>query len=162
MNDSTSTGTAGRNSRAVTITRVVGHASWWIFVVTALSRVLPESGSRRYADYVEMDASFVGGSTISDGFGEQNALATAAMIAVAVTVIAGVVEAFLSRKWPAGTLTILTPIVGGALVWVAVEARSGDVWHDVFLRPSLVVAMVLLGVAIREVWSRGFAPGARR
>ncbi|MBM7369463.1 hypothetical protein [Gordonia hydrophobica] len=148
--------------------RALGHVCWWIFVVT---RILPENPAtggmpRRYADYLPLTRGDHGWTAYSPlaspGFVDLNILATASLIAFVVTVGAALVEAVLCRRWVPGILTVVAPVVGGAIVAVGSAARYGGVWDGVWLRPALAAGIVLIGVAVREVWARGRAPAAAR
>lgn len=142
----TSTADRTRRSRTEILVRIVGHTAWWVFVVTCMSRDFGPSGPVRYRSYIPLTD--VGSDPFASGFATYNTLTVAALLAISVTVIAAILEAILSRNLLVGVATVLTPIVGAILVWFAVDS----------LRPELAVPLVLLGVAIREVWSRGFAP----
>lgn len=143
--------------------RVVGHVFWWIFVVSELLTERPIVGMpRRYADYVAVDDGWTAYTplTPSDGFVAVNVLSTASLIALVVTVAAAFVEAVACRRWVAGVVTVLAPIIGALIVIVGSAARYSGVWDDVQLRPVLAAGVVLVGVAVREVWARGCAPAA--
>ena len=139
---------------------MVGHVSWWVFVVTALFNRGPMgSGPRRYADYVPVqDRGWTAYTPLtgslhsppSDGFTALNILSTLTVVAAVITVAAAVAEGLLGRRWMTGLLTVGAPLLGGALVLVASHGGFGD-WY-------LLLVAALCGVAIREVWSRAFAP----
>ncbi|GED96430.1 hypothetical protein [Gordonia crocea] len=149
--------------------RIVGHVGWWVFVVACLFRRSVDGGGipRRYADYlpaedfgwtayVPLTDSATG--IPDDGFAALNTLATITVVALAVTVLAALAQAWLGRDWPTGAITVVTPLLGGYAVLVAGHGGVGGhrfSWWILF-------GLALLGVAIREVWSRGFAPSAAR
>lgn len=160
------------------LSHVTGHVSWWVFVV---ARLMSDLGlmvggmPRRYADYTA-DSIFGSGlgqtdygwtayvpltdqptSPPTDYFSTANIIATVTVVAVAVTVIAAVAEAIAAGRWPAGVLTILAPIAGAAIVLTALYARTG-LAGDLQLNLVTVFVLVLLGVMVREVWSRVWAP----
>ncbi|MGV0771775.1 hypothetical protein [Mycobacterium syngnathidarum] len=158
----------------------VGHVSWWVFVIGGLTAEMNSFGlTRRYTDCssesifgVGLGQSDVGWvacepltdqppSPMTDFFSSVNAVASVAAAAVAVTVIAAVVEAFAVSRWPAGVATILTPIFGSALILITLHYR-----HAAAGGPELniiaVFVLVLLGVAVREMWSRVWAPRPQR
>lgn len=172
----------GRRFVTARIAHVTGAVSWWVFVV---ARLMTEMNSaplnfglpRRYAD---SDESIFGvglghkdfGWTayepltghppaLNDGFFIVNVLSTVAVVALAITTIAAVVEAISVARWPAGIVTILAPITGAAIILCALHYGTG---FGGGLKLSLLVvfALVLLGVAIREVWSRVWAPRPTR
>ena len=98
-------------------------------------------------------------SPVNDPFFVANVISTAAVVALAITVIAAVVEAVLGRRWPAGVATILTPVAGAGIILTALYYRS-PFTSGIQLNLLLVLVLVLLGVAVREVWSRVWAPRA--
>jgi hypothetical protein len=100
-------------------------------------------------------------SALNDGFFIVNVIASVAVVALAVTVIAAVVEAVSVARWPAGIATILTPIAGAALILCALYYGTGF-GGGLRLNLLIVFALVLLGIAIREVWSRVWAPRPTR
>nr|WP_212763414.1 hypothetical protein [Gordonia araii] len=146
------------------VTRVVGHVGWWTFVVACLLVRSPSSGQpRRYADYLPVgDSGWTAYVPLTDavagmppdGFAANNALTTVAMLAAVVTVVAAVTEAWLGRDWLTGALTCLTPVIGGFLVAAGADGGIGNHRLDWWV----VLVLVLVGVAVREVWSRGLAP----
>ncbi|VEG15999.1 Uncharacterised protein [Mycolicibacterium phlei] len=153
------------------VARVTGHVLWWVFVVAQLISEMTSFGlPRRYADY---DESIFGvglgqgdsgwapyvlvtdgpPSGLSDPFYNANIIATVAAVALAVTMLAAVVEAVAVRRWRAGVATILTPVVGAGVILSALYYRSGAALNLV-----AVLVLVLFGIGIREVWSRVWAP----
>ncbi|ALG85009.1 hypothetical protein [Gordonia phthalatica] len=152
--------------RATRIARVVGHTAWWLFVVTQVMKDAPAATGlpSRYRAYTPLtDAGWTAYTPLtssSSDFTDVNALATVSIVAILACVVAAVVEAFVDRRWLTGLFTVAAPIVGGALVVVGVESQYGGVWSDIWLRPMLAAGLVLLGVAVREIWARGFAPAA--
>lgn len=160
--------------------RVTGHVGWWVFVV---ARLMSELGltmggglPRRYADY-GADSVFGTGlgqadfgwtayepltdrppSGLSDPFYASNVLATVTVAALAVAVIAALFEAVLGRRWLLGVGTVLAPVIGAVIILTALYERAGYLGSGYLDLPVLVVfALVLLGIAIREVWSRVWA-----
>lgn len=88
-----------------------------------------------------------------------NVLSAITVAALAVTLIAAVVEAVVGRQWLAEVGTVLAPVVGAAIILTALYERAGHLGGGSLALPLLVVfALVLLGVAIREVWSRVLQP----
>lgn len=157
------------------VARVTGDVLWWVFVVARLISEMTSFGlPRRYADY---DESIFGvglgqgdfgwtayepltdqpPSALADPFYSANIIATVAAVALAVSVLAAVVEAVAVRRWLAGLATILTPVVGAGVILAALYYRSG-----VALNLVAVLVLVLFGVGVREVWSRAWAPGLAR
>lgn len=160
--------------RSPTTWRAVGHIAWWIFVVAQLmasgpgfgglpgryAPYLPNSGWTAYTPLTDAGTGWATSGPFTAGFTDANVLATTAAVALLVTIVAAFGEAVTYRSWATGGLTVAAPVIGGALVFVAIAAQRGDIWGGVYLRPMLAALIVLLGVAIREVWSRGFAPAA--
>lgn len=166
---------SGRRFVAARVARIVGDSSWWVFVVARLMAEINSFGiPRRYADYDE--AIFGVGlghsdfgwtayepltdrapSPVTDFFYSVNLVSSVTIVALVVTVIAAVVEAVAVGRWPAGVATILTPVAGAGVILTALYYRSGLAGGP---QPSLaaVFVLVLLGVAIRETWSRVWAP----
>ncbi len=161
---------AGQWHRVAVIAHGVGAVSWWVFV---LARLMVEVNSfgvpRRYvADYAQFSIFGVGLGDTDVGwtayaplgepvvpinpFHDMNVLSGIALTALAVTVIAAVVEAVVVRRWPAALLTVVTPIIGAAIILTALN--YGTYGSSVQLSATVVFMLVLLGVAVREVWSR--------
>ncbi|MCV7192651.1 hypothetical protein [Mycolicibacterium brumae] len=156
--------------------RAIGSASWWVFVVAALmSSLYPFGMPRRYADYDDsifgtgLGSSDFGwtaytpltdgsGWLVGDAFYGANLIVCAGLVALLVTVLAAVVEAIGMRGWPARIMTVLTPVAGATVILVAV--RLTGFGAPIQLNPALAFVVVLIGVAIRELWSRMWAPRA--
>ncbi len=157
------------------VARVTGDVLWWVFVVARLiSEMTPFGLPRRYADY---DESIFGVGLgqgdfgwaaykpltdqpppgLADPFYSANIIATVAAVALAVTLLAAVVEAVAVGRWLAGVATALTPAVGAGVILTALYYRSGAALNLV-----AVLVLVLFGVGVREVWSRAWAPLASR
>ena len=98
---------------------------------------------------------------LSDGFFIVNVIASVAVVALAITTIAAVVEAVSVARWPAGIATILTPVTGAVIILSALYYGTGF-GGGLKLDLLIVFALVLAGVAIREVWSRVWAPRPTR
>lgn len=154
------------SSRATAIARVVGHTAWWAFVITQVMKDASATTGlpNRYRAYLPLtDAGWTAYTPLQSspsGFTDANVLAAVSVAMLLLCVAAAIVEAIISRQWLTGLATVAAPAVGGALVIVGVQAQYGEVWTNVWLRPSLAVGLVLLGVAVREVWARGFTPAA--
>ena len=156
--------------------RVTGDTSWWVFVVGVLIAEIYSFGlPRRYADYEESifgvglgqgDAAWTGyepltdqPSPVIDFFYSANAVASAAALALVLTVIAAVVEAVAVGRWPVGVASILAPVAGAGIILATLRYRHGV---DLWLNLTAVFALVLVGVAVREVGVRGWAPRPQR
>lgn len=143
---------------------------WWVFVVAALFA----GGITWWMEHVAVDASFVGGGphgwtayTPTTDLGYVDLIGSSApewwqdpavyaFAAFVVVVISAIVDALAARRLLAGIITVLTPFV--ALV-LFVIATPGAI-DGVFLRSTVAMVLVLVGVAIREVWMRAGAPRA--
>lgn len=185
MTGSTDTALMDRLRRMLAA-RVTGHVSWWVFVV---ARLMSELGltlggglPRRYADYGEGSIFGTGlghgdfgwtayepltdrpPSGLSDPLHAANIIATVSVAALAVTVIAALVEAILGRRWLLGAGTVIAPVTGAAIILTALYERAGYLGGGHLDLPVLMVfVLVLLGVATREVWSRVILPrGVRK
>lgn len=173
----------GRRFVTARIAHVTGAVSWWVFVV---ARLMTEMNSaawnsglpRRYADY---DDSIFGvglghndfgwtayepltnhpPSPLNDVFFLANVMASVTVVALAITAIAAVVEAVSVARWPAGIATILTPVTGAAIILSALYYGTGF-GSGLQLNLLIVFALVLVGIAVREVWSRVWAPRPTR
>lgn len=127
---------------------VTGHACWWIFVVATLWPETTRYGwtagadmPRRYADYVP-----------SDGF----CMATpVAGLAFLVLIIAAAVEAASVGRLVPGLVTVGVPFLAAIVIWSVAPGGCGG-HTDTALFPAM--AIVLLAIAVREVWARAFAP----
>ncbi|GAA2421596.1 hypothetical protein ACFP2H_18810 [Mycolicibacterium llatzerense] len=100
-------------------------------------------------------------SPLNDVFFIANVIASVAVVALAIAAIAATVEATTVARWPAGIATILTPITGAVIILSALHygTRFGGGFQ---LNLVIVFVLVLVGIAIREVWSRVWAPRPTR
>ncbi|GAA3967592.1 hypothetical protein [Gordonia caeni] len=133
--------------------RVLGDVGWWTFLVASLLGIAGIEGGmpRRYAEYLPSgDTGWTAYTPLlDDTFVEHNILATTALVGLVVTVLAAVAEAVLTRRWTMGIAGVAAAAAGCALVFLAAY------WADpgtgtVQLRPSLVLVVCLIGVAVRE------------
>ncbi|OBB10314.1 hypothetical protein A5761_28020 [Mycolicibacterium setense] len=158
----------GKRFTTARVARATGATSWWVFVVARLMAEMNSFGlPRRYADYGSesifgvglghSDSGWTAYEPLTDFFYSVNLVSSVAVFSLAVTVIAAVVEAVAVGRWSAGVATILTPIAGAGIILTALYYRSGFA-DGLQLNLTVVFALVLLGVAIREVWSRAWAP----
>ncbi|MCV7191846.1 hypothetical protein [Mycolicibacterium brumae] len=131
-----------------------------MFVVALLMARIPfVTMPRRYADYVDADANTWSENLLiadSDpGLGADGWFAVMALAGLAVTLVAAVAESVLARRWAFGVANVVVPVVAAAVFLLA--GRRMD-WAPEPWSPLQVFALFMTGVAIREVWSRGFAP----
>ncbi len=154
----------GRRQRTVRTARVIASASWWVFVVARLLAEVDIGGTgglpRRYADVGGNGPGSIGQFDIALSV---NAVSIVTVIALAVTVIAAMVEAAGYRRWRSGALTVLAPIIGAAVILIALYERAGHPAGGRWGLPAIaVLALVLLGVAVREGRTRRWAPHPTR
>ena len=148
--------------------RITGHVMWWVFAVAALFA----GGITWWMEYVAFDASFVDGGlygwtvyTPITGAGYVDLIGSSApewwqdpavyaLAAFVLVVVAAIVDAFAARRLIAGIVTVVAPFAALALF---VLATPGGI-DGVFLHPTVSLVLVLVGVAVREVWMRAGAP----
>lgn len=133
--------------------RVLGDAAWWTFLVASLLGIAGIEGGmpRRYAEYLPSgDTGWTAYTPLADDpIVEHNILATTALVGLVVTVLAAVAEGALTRRWTTG-IAVAVAAVSGCLL-VLLSAYWADPGTGTFqLRPSLVLAVCLIGVAVRE------------
>lgn len=127
---------------------VTGHACWWVFVVATLWPGTTRLGwtsdgemPRRYADYLP-----------SEGFCVTSPIAAVAFLTL---IIAAAVEAVAVGRLIPGLITVGTPLLAAILIWSVIPGACGG-GSNLAVFPALLV--VLLAIAIREIWARAFAP----
>ncbi|WP_439028884.1 hypothetical protein [Gordonia terrae] len=154
--------------------RIVGHVMWWVFVVSALFA----GGITWWRVHESVGASFgggLGGWTIytpylpvtGTGYVDlafspgpewwQNP-AVYALAAFVLVVVAAIVDAFASRRLVVGIITVVTPF---AALTLFVLATPGAI-DGVYLHSTVSLTLVLVGVAIRELWMRAGVPPSSR
>lgn len=151
--------------------RLTGHVMWWVFVVSALFA----GGITWWGTYSTIGAAFAEGqagwtaytpttgAVYVDLIGGSPGIHTwwqnpgfYALVAFVVVVGAALVDAVAARRLVAGIVTVVVPFVALGLF---VLATPGTI-DGVELRSILSMALVLAGVAVREVWMRAGAPRA--
>ena len=141
----------------LTWVRVLGDVGWWTFLVASLLGIADVGGGmpRRYADYLGSgDTGWTAYTPLlDDPIVEHNILATTALIGLGVTLLAAVAEGALTRRWTAGIAVVAAAAVGCVLVFLAAYWADPGV-GTVQLRPSLVLVVCLIGVAVREAGIR--------
>lgn len=152
------------------LARIAGHSAWWVFVVSALF-----AGGVTWAG---SDRSFIGvgfsprrsasytsdGDVFSDFYGYASSSYDRwtdpelwSVVAFVVVLIAAVVEAVSVRQVVPGIVTVLAPCVAFGLLVLATPGVLETVGFDTMT----AMGMVLVAVAVREVWARRFAPRLR-
>ncbi|QIS21362.1 hypothetical protein [Nocardia terpenica] len=138
---------------------ITGHVFWWVFIVAVMlaggitwfSADKPTDFGwtaytpltdlpRRYVDYLP-----------SDGFDQMGPLS---LIAFCLLVLAALVEAVAVRRPLAGIITVAVPFVAAALIWCALPRGH---WNF-YIKPIVALPIILVAVAIRELWERQLAP----
>ena len=153
------------------VARLAGHAAWWVFVVATLFAggitwlgndheyqhppfllrsdewmvysTVPES-SQATAEYVDVAVA------LPYEWWRDGELLSAAMFVLVM--IAAVVEAAAARRLWRGLITVGAPCV--ALGLLVIATPDTDVESDM----TAALVLVLVAVAVREVWARCFAP----
>ena len=158
--------------RAFPLALITGHVAWWVFVVVTLfaggitwtgaSEYLgPTSGtgwSGNRQAYSEITApvaiaNFTGASSFEHDPWTQ--LEVLSVTAFAVVLLAAVIEAIASRQVVPGIVTVAAPCVAFGLL---LSATPG-VLDSIQFGTMQTLGVVLVAVAVREVWARRFAPG---
>ncbi|GAB4585547.1 hypothetical protein Ntsu_33790 [Nocardia sp. IFM 10818] len=99
---------------------------------------------RRYADYLP-----------SNGF---DAMGAVSLTAFCLLVLAAIAAAVTAGRLAAGIVTVAVPFAAGALIWLALPRG-----HSGFsLQPVATLVVILMAVAIREVWEWRLARTAAR
>lgn len=138
------------------VSRVVGHAAWWVFVLSiVLQRVMVTRVTYEGA-YEPVFGTGLGssGSWARRSywwFESLDALVVISLLALVLVVAAAAVESVSLRGWSTKLANVAVPLVAAA--WI--------VWVNEFLVTAisvyLVLLLMLLGVALREVWARYYA-----
>jgi len=142
--------------QVVSAARITGNVAWWVFVVAVLvNRGLSPQGwdygwtaytpltdgtPRRYADYVPCDPTV-------------QLVGAVAWVAFGVEVVAAIVELVIVRRWTA-VVSVVIPFASLGLIAYA----FGELDRTIIWSPAAVLFLVLVAVAIRQVWMRRFAP----
>jgi hypothetical protein len=157
--------------RVFSLARSVGHGAWWIFVVATLfAGGITWTGVSRYGNYIGATsfteeygwtaytgltdspvgiANFAGSSY--DPWSDPELWSA---IAFGAVLVAAVVEAISARDVVPGIVTVAAPCVGLGLLLVV----TPGVLDSVQLGTMTTIGVVLVAVAVREVWARRFAP----
>lgn len=121
--------------------RRCAQAGWWAFVVAVTVNIgaVGSTGPVRYAELTAEPAS---------GFADHNLLAAVAVAGLVITVVGTIVQYGLPRCWGAAGVATVGTLLGASVIYLA--AGLADPWSgSVVLRPSLVFALILTGVALR-------------
>ena len=162
------------SERVFPIARATGHIAWWIFVVTTLfAGGISWAGVGNRLDDGFLDASFTARSSGWTAYtpltdtpvGIANFSASPpydrwtdpefwSIVAFSVVLIAAVIEAISVRRTLPGVVTIAAPCVALGLLLLATPGTLDRVEFDTMT----AMAVVLVAIAVREVWARRFAP----
>ena len=157
--------------RALSLARNTGHTAWWVFVVATLfaggitwtsvstygnyigvTSFTQQTGWTAYTPMTDSSIDFVDFDSSSyDPWTELELLSAAAFF---VVLVAAVVEALSARQMVPGIVTVAAPCVAFGMLLLATPGGVGTVEFDA----TVTVAVVLIAVAVREVWARRFAP----
>ncbi|MGY3556539.1 MULTISPECIES: hypothetical protein [Actinomycetes] len=161
--------------RVFSLARITGHSVWWVFmVVTLFAGGITWTGASSYGyGYFLGATSFAGWSgdwtantpiqapvAITDFAASSSyqdpwtQLEVWSVVTFVVVLIAAVVEAIAVRQVVPGIVTVAAPCVAFGLLLLA----TPGVLDSVEFSTMLTVAVVLVAVAVREIWARGFAP----
>lgn len=153
--------------RAISPARILGHCAWWIFVVATLfAGGITWTGVDRYVPFVPVlhgagwidipstDAPVAivdfAGTAYDPGVDPE----IVSVVAFVVVLIAATVEAISVRQVLPGMATVAAPCVALGLLLLA----TPGVLQSVSLDTLATMGIVLIAVAVREVWARRFAP----
>ena len=156
--------------------RPVGHVGWWTFVVATLyaggvywwgsrqgigapmmhngswSVYVPLTSGAGYED-IPADTFSFWRATSTDNW---HAPSTCALIAFVVVVLAATIEALTARRVGPGIVTVAVPFISLGLFVLA----TPDTFDGIRLKWELAMSITLVGIAIREVWTRFLLPRA--
>jgi hypothetical protein len=154
-------------NRVFSVAHVTGHVAWWIFVVATLfAGGITWTGVGRYVPYIPLprgsgwidipltDSPVYIANFASSSNEQSTDLRWWSLAAFIVVLIAAVVEAISARRMAAGVVTVVTPCVALGLMLLA----TPGVLESVHFGTLQTLAVVLVAVAVREVWARRFAP----
>jgi hypothetical protein len=160
--------------RVFSLARITGHVAWWIFVVATLfAGGITWTGVSNRLNSSFVDASFTARSfgwtaytPLTDSpVGIANFSASPpydrwtdpefwSMVAFTVVLIAAVIEAISARHALPGMATVAAPCVALGLLLLA----TPGILDSVELDTMSAMGVVLVAIAVREVWARQFAP----
>ncbi|WP_030166547.1 MULTISPECIES: hypothetical protein [Actinomycetes] len=154
--------------RVFPLAHITGHVAWWAFVVVTLfaggvTWTTSEWGWTAYTPLTDPPvaiANFTGSSSFeanswpgpgAEPWAELEVLSVAALI---VVLLAAVAEALSVRRLVPGVVTVAAPCVAFGLLLLA----TPGVLDSVRFGTMQTLGLVLVAVAVREVWARRFAP----
>jgi heme/copper-type cytochrome/quinol oxidase subunit 1 len=137
------------------LARTIGHCSWWAFVVATLfaggiARTRGEWGWTAYTPLTESPVAV----TSFGSYDPWTGLEVWSVIAFVVVLIAAAVEAVAARQVVPGVVTVAAPCVAFGLLLLG----TPGVLDIVRFGTMQTLCVVLVAVAVREVWARRFAP----
>ena len=156
--------------RVFSLARITGHTAWWIFVVATLfAGGITWTGVSRYGNYKATSFTKEYGWTAYTGLtdapvGIANFVGSSydpwsdpelwSAIVFGVVLVAAVVEAISAREVLPGIVTVAAPCVAFGLLLLA----TPGVLDGIQLGTTTTIGVVLVAVAVREVWARRLAP----
>lgn len=169
--------------RAFRICRVTGHAAFWLLIVSTLfagglTWLVADDGSGAATSLITVPSSSeslftedvgpitqTGGTPVFDtrigaaSVTEKRstsfpAFSQISFACAAVLIFAALGEAILMRRQPRKLVTVAIPFLVLAILWYATPGARSSVRLD----PEVAFLFVLAAIAIREIWSRRFAP----
>lgn len=135
------------------IARVTGDVAWWVFVV---ARLMVEMSSYGWTAYTPQTDRLP--PELHDRVLAADVILACAIGALAIVITTAVIEGIAVGRWPAGVGTVVAPVIGAAVILAALYERSGNPFGGLQLNLVIVFVLVIVGVAIRQVWSQALAP----
>jgi hypothetical protein len=148
------------------LARIAGHSAWWAFVVatlfaggitwTGLDRYIPVIPLPRGSGWIDISpgSTFMIADIAGSSYDPWSDPELWSAIAFAAVLIAAVLEAISAREVLPGIMTVAAPCIG----WGLLLSTTPGVFDSVRFNTMQAMAVVLLAVAVREVWARRFAP----
>ncbi|MCK0515635.1 hypothetical protein [Williamsia sp. DF01-3] len=157
--------------RVFSLARITGHAAWWVFMVaTMFAGGITWTGVSRYGNYIgatsfTKEYGWTAYTGLTDSpVGIANFASSSydpwtdpelwSAIAFGAVLIAAVVEAISARKVLPGIVTVAAPCVAFGLLLLATPGVLDTVEFDTIL----TMGVVLIAIAVREIWARRLAP----
>ena len=157
--------------RVSSYARITGHSAWWVFMVATLfAGGITWTGVSRYGNYIgatsfPKEYGWTAYTGLTDSpVGIANFAGSSynpwsdpelwSAIAFGAVLIAAVVEAVSAREVLPGIVTVAAPCVAFGLLLLV----TPGVLDRVQLGTMTIIGVVLVAVAVREVWARRFAP----
>ncbi|MFI1918137.1 hypothetical protein [Nocardia sp. NPDC020380] len=145
------------------ITRIVGEVSWWVFVVAVLLGEATAAGPMT-SSLVDRQGCVPGDSVQRLCLSTANSpdtLASHAMdpyvtAALALVVLAALIEAVVAGRLVPGLVTVAAPILAAVMI---IDTLHRNWWWQGGFAAAKTLAIIVAAIAIREVWAHVLAPG---